>query len=235
MNKADLIKQLQTWYTETPGKQLASFESYYMSHSLHKLFGSHLLHLGDIGTQDWLEGSAARYSVCLTESGVGVSWMPIIQGTYDNLPIQESSIDIVLLPHILEFEENPCQVLAEVSRILVPHGHAIILGFNPMSLFGASRAFHQHFQAMSQIRHWLNSEEFDIVDTQTFFFRPAMRNETWLAKLRFLEILGQFFWSSGGGVYLFVAKKKVIGMTPVRPAWRDWLAKPVPLVVRTTS
>jgi SAM-dependent methyltransferase len=43
----------------------------------------------------------------------------------------------VLLPHVLEFSDNPHQVLREVSRILMPEGHVVVSGFNPWSLWGA--------------------------------------------------------------------------------------------------
>ncbi|MCN4144869.1 MAG: class I SAM-dependent methyltransferase [Thiohalomonas sp.] len=55
---------------------------------------------------------------------------------FDNLGIQNQSVDVVILAHTLEFEMNPQQILREVDRILVPEGKAVFLGFNPFSLWG---------------------------------------------------------------------------------------------------
>jgi SAM-dependent methyltransferase len=236
MDKLELTKQLKTWYMDTPGQQLAEFESYYISHALHTLFGYHSLHLGDLGSKDWMESSSIRYPICLSESGEGVASMPIIQGLYNDLPIQASSIDAVLLPHILEFELKPEQVLEEIQRVLVPHGYAIIMGFNPSSLWGIWRGMTRlcgrdqailpwqaqgNFHSIFQMRRFLNEKDFDLIDIKTFFFRPPISNSNGLLKLRFLEILGQFFWAYGGGVYLLVAQKRVIGATPIQLSWRE--------------
>ena len=45
----------------------------------------------------------------------------------------------VVLPHVLEFEANPHQVLRESERVLIGEGHVVILGFNPWSLWGLWR------------------------------------------------------------------------------------------------
>ena len=49
------------------------------------------------------------------------------------------SIDLVILPHILECIDNPRQLLAEACRIIKPEGHIIICGFNPHSLWGLKK------------------------------------------------------------------------------------------------
>ena len=59
----------------------------------------------------------------------------VING-YEELPFATHSIDLVVMPHILEFAEDPHQVLREVERVLVPEGHVVITGFNPASLWG---------------------------------------------------------------------------------------------------
>ena len=59
----------------------------------------------------------------------------------DFLPIETNSIDLVLLPHILEFSSNPHQILREVQRVLMPEGHVIVCGFNPRSLWGVRGLF----------------------------------------------------------------------------------------------
>ena len=55
------------------------------------------------------------------------------------LPIQSNSIDLVIMPHTLDFSANPHQILREVYRVLIPEGHVVMSGFNPFSLWGLAR------------------------------------------------------------------------------------------------
>ena len=48
------------------------------------------------------------------------------------LPFAAQSVDLVLLPHILEFDDSPHQILREVERILVPEGQVVITGIRSM-------------------------------------------------------------------------------------------------------
>ena len=51
------------------------------------------------------------------------------------LPVASDSADMVILPHLLEFDSNYLQILRETERVLKPEGKLIVLGFNPWSLF----------------------------------------------------------------------------------------------------
>src|ERR1035437_4779500 len=52
-----------------------------------------------------------------------------------SLPFANASVDLVILPHVLEFHSSPHQILREVERILVPEGSVMVTGFNPFSLW----------------------------------------------------------------------------------------------------
>ncbi|MBE0622841.1 MAG: class I SAM-dependent methyltransferase, partial [Burkholderiales bacterium] len=56
------------------------------------------------------------------------------------LPLASGSIDLVVLPHVLEFSQHPHRILREAARVLMPDGQIVISGFNPLSLWGIKRA-----------------------------------------------------------------------------------------------
>ena len=58
---------------------------------------------------------------------------------YRELPFAANSIDLVVMPHVLEFGKSPHQILREVERVLIPDGQVIVTGFNPLSLWGLHR------------------------------------------------------------------------------------------------
>jgi SAM-dependent methyltransferase len=52
------------------------------------------------------------------------------------LPFADQSLDLVVLPHTLERAADPHRSLAEVERVLRPEGRVVIVGLNPVSLWG---------------------------------------------------------------------------------------------------
>ncbi|MEO8407503.1 MAG: methyltransferase domain-containing protein, partial [Oxalobacteraceae bacterium] len=59
---------------------------------------------------------------------------------FTELPFASQSLDLVVLPHVLEFARESHQILREVERVLIPEGQVIISGFNPASLWGLRQA-----------------------------------------------------------------------------------------------
>jgi SAM-dependent methyltransferase len=145
------------------------------------------------------------------------------------LPILTDSVDVVVLAHTLEFEQDPHQVLREADRVLVPEGHVVILGFNPWSPWGlwhvlVSRwsrpPWSGQFRSLWRIKDWLALLGFDTTVSRGFFFRPPLRHDGVMHRLKVMEKLGQRFWPFAGAVYIIVAKKRVMRPTPIRPRWR---------------
>ena len=52
------------------------------------------------------------------------------------LPFAENTIDLIVMPHALEFTDDPHLMLREAWRVIRPEGQIVIAGFNPFSLFG---------------------------------------------------------------------------------------------------
>jgi len=159
---------------------------------------------------------------------------------FSALPFPASSLDLVVLPHALEFCEDPHATLREVERVLVPEGRVVIAGLNPASLWGVQQrrsAFFLRFGVGRsflpgggeligswRLRDWLRLLSFE-VETQTFgCYRPAMRSEPWLQRFEWMDGLGRRWWPILGASYFVVAVKRVRGMRVLGPAWK---AKPV--------
>jgi SAM-dependent methyltransferase len=66
----------------------------------------------------------------------GESRPVVVVHDFADLPFATQSLDLIVLPHILEFAAEPHQVLREVERVLIPEGQVIICGFNPHSTWG---------------------------------------------------------------------------------------------------
>src|SRR4030066_244876 len=134
-----------------------------------------------------------------------------------------------VLPPPLDFCDDPHQVLREVSRVLRPEGHVVILGFNPMSMWGFRRLVARRARAapwcgkffrLARIKDWLALLDFETTHGTMLYYRPPLRNEGFMQRLHFLDKMGDRWWPMMAGVYLVVAKKRVVGVTPLPLSWK---------------
>ena len=133
-----------------------------------------------------------------------------------------------MLPHTLEFARDPHLALREVERVLMPEGRAVIVGFNPASLWGVRerperlrrrlgrRCGETSADAGSSIgyrrlRDWLRLLSFE-VEAGRFgcYMPPSHRRNGWPAA--WMERAGDRWWPIFGAVYFVIAVKRVRGM-----------------------
>lgn len=152
----------------------------------------------------------------------------------DYLPFAESCIDLICLPHVLEFSRNPHQTLREAERILVPEGHLILTGFNPISAWGIKQTLTKetncaeggnypwqgHFFTLSRIKDWLALLGLEFVSGSMHAYEPPINDEKWLKRFACMDKMGEKWWPMLGGVYFIVAKKRVVNITLLKPNWK---------------
>jgi SAM-dependent methyltransferase len=146
------------------------------------------------------------------------------------LPFAANSIDLVVMPHTLEFDANPHQVLREVERVLVPEGHVIVTGFNPFSLWGAKRKLSRRealppwrgaYLSVPRLKDWFSLLGFEMQAGAFGCYAPAVTQEKWLRRFRFMDAAGDRWWPIAGAVYIVQAVKRQHGMRLITPAWHD--------------
>ena len=164
---------------------------------------------------------------------------------YAELPFASQSLDLVVLPHVLEFAAEPHQVLREVERVLIPEGRLIICGFNPASLWGARQMLGRvggsyylpragEFISMPRLKDWLKLLNMGASQSHFGCYAPACRTEKWLHRYAFMDNAGARWWPYLGGVYIVQAIKRVKGMHLIGPAWSKQTAT-TPAVVPVTN
>jgi len=222
-------RSLRLWYADRLGQWLLETERQELEDVLVNLFGYHLIQVGCLSDDDILDSSRILHRVVVDVDANGITDIFGLYGRPDALPIESDSVDVVLLPHTLEFEYAPHQVLREVDRVLVPEGHVVILGFNPWSMWGlwwtlrlrrGGPPWCGRFRSTLRLKDWLALLGFDTVLLQSYFFRPPLHHAGIMRRLGFLERLGKRWWPIFGGAYLLVAKKRVATLTPIKPRWR---------------
>ncbi len=142
---------------------------------------------------------------------------------FEELPFDTQSLDLVVLPQVLEFAADPHQVLREVERVLRPEGRVIVSGLNPVSLWGAHQmtlsrlglAFlprEGRFIGLPRLRDWLKLLGFELDSGHYGCYRPPCRTQRWLDRTAFMEKAGDRWWPICGASYFVGAVKRVRGM-----------------------
>lgn len=208
---------LELWLRSPRGRRLLGLEERELRRVLPDLFGRHVLQVGSWGRGgQLLEGSEMLHRAVLgTVPGLGAQAL----AEPERLPVQDRSVDGVVLPHCLEFSRSPYPVLREVNRVLSERGRLVILGFSPWSPWAwrqwlglRYRAFPPgaRFVSVGRLGDWLELLDFEICDVRRYgvgfpWTRPSSDEGSGIGRW-----LGA--WSEG---YMVVAKKRVIPMTLV--------------------
>lgn len=222
---------LHDWWASPLGGHLLAQEQALLDPVIQDVFGYHAIQIGMPGI-DLLRESRIRQRGILSASGGDVHARP------EHLPLADRSVDLLVLPHVLEFSGNPHAVLREVNRVLMPEGRLIIVGFNPFSLWGA-RCFSGggypwggRFIPVARLHDWLQLLDLDTRGGHYTAYAPPLRNPASLARWAFMEKAGDRWWPMAGGVYMLQAVKRVRGLRVLQaqPARR---ATPRPVLVAT--
>ncbi|NKJ47475.1 SAM-dependent methyltransferase [Burkholderia sp. SG-MS1] len=145
-----------------------------------------------------------------------------------DLPFEAQSVDLIVMPHTLEFTSDPHRLLREAERVLMPEGQLIILGFNSLSLWGARQSVGKmtgrpfvpaavDLIAFTRLKDWIKLLGFDLERGRFGCYRPPLGSEQWLARYGFMEAAGDRWWPIFGATYMIKAIKRVRGMRLVGP------------------
>lgn len=211
------------------GKSLLETETQQFTHLLKRHFGKHAILLGVPHQYDLLHATKIPCHSFVTPLVCKENKAGYIEGNFHQLPILTGSVDLVILPHTLEFMDNPRQLLAEACRIIKPEGLIAISGFHPVSTWGLRKLLFANKKHMpwganfihpQKIKNWLRLSDFALEKQQPTLFIPPINQQSIYRKLHFLEKLGLPMLAGG---YVIVARAKVIPLTPIRLKWKQKL------------
>ncbi len=228
MSIAPQTHTLASWFATPLGTYVLACELKYVDETIADVFGYNALQLG-LPEHDFLRASRIPFKCRIAPSG-----RVQLRAEFFDLPVASNSVDLLLLPHALEFSRNPHQILREVQRVLMPEGHAVIACFNPRSLWGLRRLFSRarggypwcgRFLSLPRLKDWLALLDLEIDAGRTGCYLPPCAQDKWIQRFRFMEAAGTRWWPIGGGVYFVHVVKRVRGMRVIMPLWREQLAR----------
>lgn len=229
MNRQESTREPLGWADTTLGRALIDEESRKLPALLAGLYGPIAVLLGPRPFSGYLDACEVVHRIqAVMPGGPAPDTGTVLVTRSEALPFDAKSVGLAVLPHVLEFSDDPYQVLREVDRVLVPEGHVVILGFNPYSLWGLRNLFDRgadqdlwggRFYRLGRVKDWLAVLGFDPVAGSMACYLPPIQSARVRRRMHFLERAGDRWWPLLAAVYILVARKREFGMTPLAPRW----------------
>jgi len=136
----------------------------------------------------------------------------------DDLPLPDSSVDMILMAHLLEHSENVEHTLHEAWRVLAPNGKLILVLPNRRGVwarfehtpFGTGRPF-----SRGQITRFLRNAQFSPEKWSDALHFPPSKRDSVLKMHAGIERIGRRVWPAFSGVIIVEAAKKLYQGLPV--------------------
>lgn len=221
------LERIRQWFDSPLGSQVVATEQTVLDQLLPGFFGYHLLQLS-IQKRPLYDASPVRH--CFGMGLAGGDAGPFV-GQATQLPFESDSMDVVLLHHLLDFYDSPQQILREVARVSIPMGHVVIVGFNPMSLWGLCKPVGKmrgnvpwigRFIRPGRLMDWLNLLNFKIDRAHYGVYGLPINRAPFIGELPdYSQGLSRKSNLPFGAIYIIVARKHVGSMTPIKPVWKQ--------------
>ena len=232
MPESDMLHNLDAqWYRSPQGREVLHAEREVIKPLLEKLFGYHILQVGFSEEHSLIESSPVGHKVIFAPSYREGSKTPVAEN--EELPLGNDSIDVVLVHHALDFTDNSHRLLREMTRVLRPGGHMIIVGFNPYSSWGLWKLFKRRtnvpwrgrFISKGRVADWLKLLDLEI-DSVSYglHFLPSSFSRL-LKSAKRLEAFGRKIHSPIGGAYYIHCVNQHAPITPILPRWNPLPAR----------
>lgn len=233
MIEQEEVTELKQWLNTEIGQYARRWEAGQIRQLLSNVFGYHAIQIGmphwDLLRENRI--SHKWYTHTMIEATAAGTSLVVCEP--EQLPFANESIDLLVLPHVLETSSDPHQVLREVQRVLVPEGQVVISGFNPWSLWGARERLpglesllpiEPHCQLSPwRLIDWLELLSFELNVELFGCYSPLLLQKKWLDRWSFMDRQGEKWWPFLGAVYVLKATKRVNSITMVG---LDWSKKP---------
>lgn len=220
-----LESQLTDWLNSPLGEAMLDSQRRLLEPVLDSIFGYHVLQLGYSPNVNMLGDGVAGH--CFTFAPVWRNDVKHTVADIESLPLASDSMDAVLIHHALDFTADSHRLVREASRVLRPGGRMIILGFNPLSLWGLSKVLRLHrqppwnarFIAKSRLNDWLSLLDFQVERLEHGCYLPPFRHTGLLAYAPDFERWLGCWGNPTGAFYMMTAIKQRVPLIPAKPRW----------------
>ncbi len=238
MSNLARLEQFDRWLTDRPGSDLAQLEAREIARLLPDRYFPVAVQFGGLNASV-LDSISSRRKIRMAVPGAGGD--NVVTCDFRSLPFGHRSIDLALLPHTLDYVDDPHALLRELTQAMVPDGHILVSGFQPFSIWGARKwlrypsekmPWSGRFFSTARIQDWLSLMGYGVRGGRLLMYRPPVAHHKLFDRLSFMEKAGDRWWPMLGAVYLIHAQLETMRVIPAVPAakrsrFNPRLAQPV--------
>ncbi len=211
------------WFDGPQGRHVLGSERELMDAALAELFGFVMVQLGEWGPRGALVGARRTPQLVIATAGAAEGALRCDPAA---LPFASDSVDVLVLPHTLEASRRPHDVMRECERVLVGEGHLVVLGFSPLSAWGARRKLGPqrfpfdlpHCIPEQRLEDWLALLGLETLSVRRHLHGMPFESAAALRRGAVLERVGTKWWPQLAGGYVLTARKRRFGATTLRVA-----------------
>jgi hypothetical protein len=233
----DRIKALDIWYQMPPGSFIWKYEQKLLQEAVAACCGEVLLQVGGKSGFGWLGSDCFKHRVQFVTTANANDGSQV-EIALDAWPVLPSSVDVLLLPHVLETVENPENILSEAYEALPLGGKLIVLSFNRVSLWGLKKLLRNNhgfpwelnFFTPWRIHRLLTDAGFEVKNRSSYYFRPAFSHASLVNSFAILETLGSILYPLCGASMIIIAEKTACIPTLRNKKNKSWIKAKAPVV-----
>ena len=206
------------WYQTPRGKLLKELEADYLQKSITVSCQQIILQIGGLGWEsEFIDCTLYKKYTVLDAKSLGCDIAIKIQAKAYCLPVQSESIDMIIVPHMLEFDTHRFQTMREIERVLKPEGLVVILNFNPWSFWvryqflwdkKMADSWGGHFLSRARVFDWLKLLNFEVIMSSEFNLDSISSKQG-----KFIRYGHSFFFTA----YAVKAIKRRYNIIPLSP------------------
>jgi SAM-dependent methyltransferase len=211
---------LFAWYQTPRGKLLKELEADYLERAITVSCQQIILQIGGLGWEnEFIDCTLYKNYTILDAKGLGCDGARKICAKAYCLPLQSDSVDMIIVPHLLEFDTHRFQTVREMERVLKPEGLLVVLNFNPWSLWvryqylwdkKMADSWGGHFISRSRILDWLRLLNFEVTVSSEFHLDSVD------SKQGKSIVYGQSLFSTAYAIKAIKRRYNIIPLTPVK-------------------
>ena len=227
--------RVSQWLQTATGVQFVAVQQALIDRHLSRLFGMHLMQISALPDKALFNASPVNHCFTLdrplgnggplqANDSIGAA-----TADFEYLPLDQHSVDVVVIHHVLEFSADPHAILREAARVVRPDGQLIVVIFNPWSLLHVQQLFKRLFRrqvwkarpiSTHKTTDWLRLLDFSVDGVDHVWHTPIVNNTRLLNAMRKLD--GPLARIAGplGAATIISAKKRNVSLTPIRKRWR---------------
>lgn len=232
----------QAWYKTNLGNSVLQLELTEIESELEFSVGYYLVTQSPLMTLP-LQNHRLRESIFLAPVLELGAPLTTIVAKSDELPFEGDCVDIHIFHHTLDISATPHDDLREAARTLLPSGKLIIVGFNPLGLWGFYRLFSSRikapwcgrFIAHQRLEDWLKVAGLTLESKRFVYYKPPLQNSKWRLRFKWLEKMLRLLKLPFGGIYVMTATKHEKRYIPLKPRWSRARVRVSPLTKPTVK